>query len=255
MKPSFISVVLASVVSISNAASIDHNKVQPIPQPEAVTNSEKAAVKFKPQLYIETGCASYPAVNAGGETSGGLKGTNGDDACKVSLLASQVYGRATWYQGVWAIMYAWYFPKRFWNMNPSNRHDWANFVVWIDNPAVDNPKILGVSFSKSEKKYDTQTQIYEDAFVGYRVLGTRSNRSYQYGSNSSMRVQHSIWATFGPAFLEFSLYTDGDYQDLIMWEQMTDEVRAALVDSNFDDFEVPFNEDNFNAHLEKAWPF
>ncbi|GMF34797.1 unnamed protein product [Phytophthora lilii] len=222
-------------------------------QPEAVTISEKAALKFKPGLHILDGCASYPAVNAAGETSGGLKGTNGDSGCKVSLLGSQVYGRAGWYQDVWAIMYSWYFPKGFWAGFASRRHDWASFVVWIDNPAVESPRILGVSLSKSEKKYHTETTIYESAFMGYRVLGTRFDRSYIYGSNTSMRVQHSTDDDIS-AVLEFS-YADGEYQDLIMWEQMTDAVRAALVDSNFDDFNIPFNEDHFNEHLEKAWPF
>ncbi|GMF32953.1 unnamed protein product [Phytophthora lilii] len=51
---------------------------------------------------------------------------------------------------------------------------------------------------------------------------------------------------------EFS-ESDGECQDLIMWEQMTDHVRASHVDSNFDDFRVPFNEANFNESLKKAW--
>ncbi|GMF29001.1 unnamed protein product [Phytophthora lilii] len=255
MKLKILAVLLAAVHFAGNAVSLEHEKVQPIPQPEAVTVSEKAAVKFKPGLNIFDGCASFPAVNAAGETSGGLKGSNGADGCKVALKGSQVYGRAGWYQDVWAIMYAWYFPKRFWFASPSGRHDWANFVVWVDNPDLESPRILGVSFSKSEKKYTTETKIYTSAFVGYRVLGTRYNRSYEYGSNTSMRIQHSTQAFFGSAFLEFSYYADGEYQDLIMWEQMTDEVRAALVDSNFGGFRVPFNEDNFKKSLEKAWPF
>ncbi|ETP08904.1 hypothetical protein F441_15185 [Phytophthora nicotianae CJ01A1] len=58
-------------------------------------------------------CVSYPAVNAAGEVTGGLKGTNGNDACKYAPQGSQVYGRAGWYKDLWAIMYAWYFPKGF----------------------------------------------------------------------------------------------------------------------------------------------
>ncbi|GMF29008.1 unnamed protein product [Phytophthora lilii] len=106
MKLKILAVLLAAVHFAGNAVSLDHDKVQPIPQPEAVTISEKAAVKFKPGLDIRDGCDSFPAVNAAGETSGGLKGTNGDSGCKVSLLGSQVYGRAGWYQDVWAIMYS-----------------------------------------------------------------------------------------------------------------------------------------------------
>ncbi|KAG6958611.1 hypothetical protein JG687_00009291, partial [Phytophthora cactorum] len=56
------------------AVSIDHDTVEPIPQLDPVTVSKKAAVKFKPELLT---CASFPAVNAAGETSGGLKGSGG----------------------------------------------------------------------------------------------------------------------------------------------------------------------------------
>ncbi|GMF29009.1 unnamed protein product [Phytophthora lilii] len=136
----------------------------------------------------------------------------------------------------------------------SRRHDWANCVVWIDNPAVESPRILGVSFSKSEKEYTTETEIDPDMFVGYSIRGTRHNYTFFYGSNTSLGIQHSIHSVFGSAFLKFS-FADGKYQDLIMWEQMTDEVRAALVDSNFGDFRVPFNDDNFKKSLEIAWPF
>ncbi|GMF28999.1 unnamed protein product [Phytophthora lilii] len=204
MELQILAVLIAVASFTGSATSIDHDKVEPIPQPQAATVSEKIAIKFKPGF---DGCASFPAVNAAGETSGGLKGTNGADECKVSFLGSQVYGRAGWYQDVWAIMHS-----------------------------------------------CTATEIFVTAYMGYRVLGPRNNRSYEFGSDTSMRIQHSTQTLFGSAFLEFSS-SDGEYQELIMWEQMTDEVRAALVDSNFDSFMIPFNEDHFDEHLKKAWPF
>ncbi|KAL4100177.1 hypothetical protein PRIC1_007972 [Phytophthora ramorum] len=45
----------------------------------------------------------------------------------------------------------------------------------------------------------------------------------------------------------------GEFQDLIMWEQLTDEARAALSDTDFGAL-VPFIDANFKANLEKAWP-
>ncbi|GMF36953.1 unnamed protein product [Phytophthora lilii] len=93
-------------LSTGTAAAVDHDLVEPIPHPEAVTISEKAAVKFKRGLNIIDGCVSFPAVNAVGDTSGGLKPTKGANGCKTALKGSQVYGRAGWYQDVWAIMYA-----------------------------------------------------------------------------------------------------------------------------------------------------
>ncbi|KAF1773385.1 Necrosis inducing protein [Phytophthora cactorum] len=43
-----------------NAGKIDHDKIGPFPQPNPVTISEKAAVKFKPQLNIADGCGLVP---------------------------------------------------------------------------------------------------------------------------------------------------------------------------------------------------
>ncbi|RLN53125.1 hypothetical protein BBJ29_006252 [Phytophthora kernoviae] len=68
---------LATLLTVIGAISIGHDKVQPFPQPEPVTVSEKTAIKFKPQLNINFGCGVYPAVNAAGKTNGGLKGTGG----------------------------------------------------------------------------------------------------------------------------------------------------------------------------------
>ncbi|ETO76221.1 hypothetical protein F444_08344 [Phytophthora nicotianae P1976] len=211
-------------------ATVDHDKIQPFPQPEPVTISEKAAIKFKPQLYIPEGvCVSYPAVNDAGETTGGLKGTNGNDACKYAPLGSQVYGRAGWYKDVWAIMYAWYFPKGFWMNFPSRCHDWKSVVVWIDNPDLEMPKILGVSMSKGDTDYRKETKTWPSSFAGYRTEGRRFHRTYIYGSNSSLRFEYHV--EMSSPYLNFAVW-DGEYQDLIMWEQLTDPARAALNDGN-----------------------
>ncbi|KAE9033148.1 hypothetical protein PR003_g26526 [Phytophthora rubi] len=122
--------------------TIGHDDVKPFPQPEPVTISEKAAVKFKPQIDIVTGCVPYPAVNDIGETSGGLQ-TSGSPRgrCRGSGYGSQIYGRSTWFNGVWAIMYSWYFPKDAPSSRMGHRHDWEHLVVFIDNPDVPEPKI------------------------------------------------------------------------------------------------------------------
>ncbi|ETI32693.1 hypothetical protein F443_20551 [Phytophthora nicotianae P1569] len=224
-------------------ATVDHDKIEPFPQPEQVTISEKAAIKFKPQLgstkiVSEKVCVPYPAVNAAGEVTGGLKETNGkytvhsqkdfpgrsrplDErkvgliihiaACKYAPKGSQVYGRARWHKDLWAIMYTWYFPKGFWMGFPTRRHDWKSVVVWIDNPSLEEPKIVGVSMSES----DTKTR--------------------------SMSLQLAQW--------------DGEYQDLITWEQLTDAARVALNDNaKFGTAEVPFSDTHYEDHLDNAWP-
>uniref|UniRef100_H3H861 Necrosis inducing-like protein NPP1 type n=1 Tax=Phytophthora ramorum TaxID=164328 RepID=H3H861_PHYRM len=232
-------IVVATAFYSVEGVTVDHDKVQPFPQPAPVTISEKAGVKFKPQLTIKAGCFPYPAVNAAGETSGGLKG-NGDELdCILSLLGSQVYGRAGWYNGVWAIMYAWYFPKGFWDTVPYWRHDWSNAVVWIDNPALENPKILGLSLSTSENKYGN-TYVPVPA------------RTIENGTTPTLyRYVPALRAA------ELRLSTSrGPVQDLIMWGQLTDAARAALNDQdNFGRTDVPISDDHFPKLLEEAWPF
>ncbi|KAK1938898.1 hypothetical protein P3T76_008973 [Phytophthora citrophthora] len=230
-----IFVALAAGMSVA----IDHDKIEPFPQPEPVTVSEKAAIKFKPQLN---------------EVTGGLKGTNGNGVCKYAPMGAQVYGRAGWYKDIWAIMYSWYFPKGFnWMKLPSRRHDWKSVVVWIDNPDLETPKIVGVALSKSDTKYWKQLKLEPSYFAGYRREGRRSHRTYIYGSNTSLRFEYEA-SDAGSPYLDFC-YVDGEYQDLIMWEQLTDEARAALNNGeSFGDAVVPISEEHYEKHLDNAWP-
>ncbi|EGZ23123.1 hypothetical protein PHYSODRAFT_445618, partial [Phytophthora sojae] len=85
--------------------------------------------------------------------SGGLKGSGGSPGCEGSPFGSQVYGRAAWHNDLYAIVYAWYFPKGFSGPSPSRRHDWVSAVVWLDNLDVATPKIMGISLSNSDDKY------------------------------------------------------------------------------------------------------
>ncbi|OWZ18786.1 hypothetical protein PHMEG_0007070 [Phytophthora megakarya] len=248
----FATTLFAALI-VCATATIDHDKVQPIPQPEPATISEKAAVKFKPNfsksLYA---CVPFPAVNAAGEVTGGLKGTNGNDACTDAPLGSQVYGRAGWYKDLWAMMYAWYFPKGFQGGFASRRHDWKSVVVWIDNPAVDTPKIVGVSMSESDSKYDKELKVQPSFFVGHRWEGPRFRSVEIFGSNTSLRFQYGM-RIFGSPYLAFAS-VDGEPQDLVMWEQLTDAARAALNDgNNFEKAEVPFSDEHYEDRLKNAY--
>ncbi|KUF93020.1 NPP1 protein [Phytophthora nicotianae] len=216
--------------------TIGHDEVKPFPQPEPVTISEKAGVKFKPQIQIRTGCVPYPAVNELGETSGGLQ-TSGSPrgGCRGSGHGSQVYGRSTWIEGVWAIMYSWYFPKDSPSSRMGHRHDWEHAIVFIDNPEVAEPKILACSVSSHDgyKKYSPCPPWVID------------------GTSLKVRYKHA-WP------LNHDLDTTGDagtFQDLIMWDQMSNDARRALNSVHFGKANTPFNDGNFRPKLEKAWPF
>ncbi|KAG3237738.1 hypothetical protein PI124_g17281 [Phytophthora idaei] len=138
-------------------------------------------------------------------------------------------------------MYAWYFPKGFWVGFPSRRHDWKSVVVWIDNPDFEVPKILGVSMSESDTKYFKNHRLWPSNFVGFQKIDPRYDRTYIYGSNTSLRFYYQ--RDLGPSYMVLSSW-DGEYQDLIVWEQLTDAARVALNDlNNFGKAEVPFNDE------------
>ncbi|TYZ63929.1 hypothetical protein PybrP1_010507 [[Pythium] brassicae (nom. inval.)] len=77
MKTAFLlASALASIAAV-NAAVISHDAVKPFAQPAPTTSAHEAAIKFKPQIHISNGCHPYPAVDAAGNTSGGLKPSGG----------------------------------------------------------------------------------------------------------------------------------------------------------------------------------
>lgn len=109
---------------------INHDQVQPFAQPEPATDSETAAVKFKPFLEVSYGCEPYPAVSANGSVSASLKWTGKNDGdCEGSALGSQVYSRSDWYKDKWAMMYAWYFPKG-WQGRPQSATATCGCMPW-----------------------------------------------------------------------------------------------------------------------------
>ncbi|MDI3412041.1 NPP1 family protein [Bacillus sonorensis] len=136
----------ASLVPTANAGVIDHDKVVGFKEVAPSTVSQKAAKRFQPYLKVYSGCVPFPAVDAQGNTSGGLEPTGAPEG-HCSKNTGQVYTRSAWYNGVWAIMYSWYFPKDEASPGLGHRHDWEGIVVWVDNPANQNPKALSVAYS------------------------------------------------------------------------------------------------------------
>ncbi|EGZ06097.1 hypothetical protein PHYSODRAFT_444351, partial [Phytophthora sojae] len=77
--------LLAALLTCVQAASIPHDQVRPFAQRDPITVSEKAAIKFNPQLTVSEGCHPYPAVQEDGALSGGLKWSGKQDGeCKGS---------------------------------------------------------------------------------------------------------------------------------------------------------------------------
>ena len=134
-----------AVPSAVHAAEIDHDKVVGFREvnPTTVTQKRrKISALFESMAWMCTipSCRCCWKHKQRVKTSGSHNG-----GCSSNI--GQVYSRSDWYNGSWAIMYAWYFPKD----NPSpgfgHRHDWESIVVWIDNPAVANPRVQSIAYS------------------------------------------------------------------------------------------------------------
>ncbi|ETO69038.1 hypothetical protein F442_14103 [Phytophthora nicotianae P10297] len=234
--------VILIVVALTSirAASINHDMVKPFAQPEPITIAEKAAVKFKPSLAVKSGCHPYPIVNAAGDTSTGLEGTGPPDGgCEGPELGSQVYSRSTWCEDKWAIMYAWYFPKDIQNrglVKTGVRHDWVNLVVWLDNPALVKPAMLATSAST----YGNLYVISKPPKTSDVINGTTPKLRYDEDG-------YEAWHTV------FQFHEEGEYKDLIQWNQLTDAAREALTNTDFGVFgHVPFIDAFFETNLKEA---
>ncbi|ETL82107.1 hypothetical protein L917_17669 [Phytophthora nicotianae] len=246
----FAITILFSTPSAQGISSVGHDRVKPFPQPEPITTSQKAAVKFKPQLSIAFGCHPYPAVQADGAVSGGLKYSGKPDGdCKGSALGSQVYSRSTWYRDVWAITYAWYLPKGYervsgLSMVEGHRHFWGYVTVWINNPAVENAYILGVSMS-GQLGHDTQAPVDKKCVDG-----------------STLKLEfdgHVMDGAKGKQGLR-CVEAVGKFQHLITWDQLTEAARDSLNTYNFDSIgrdmgTVPLKDGVFTNLLNSTWPF
>nr|L7NCR8.1 RecName: Full=NLP effector protein 14; AltName: Full=Necrosis-inducing protein 14; AltName: Full=Nep1-like protein 14 [Phytophthora capsici]AEJ88245.1 necrosis inducing protein NPP14 [Phytophthora capsici] len=132
-------------------------------------------------------------------------------------------------------MYSWYFPKDSPSTGLGHRHDWEHVIVWIDNPEIAEPKILAVTPS-AHSGYSAQVPPDAD-----KVEGTSVKVNYE----SKWPINHALGSTT----------KGGDYQDLIMWEQLTDAARLALENTDFGKANVPMKDGNFVGKLNKAWPF
>ncbi|KAE9102124.1 hypothetical protein PF010_g14217 [Phytophthora fragariae] len=146
----------------------------------------------------------------------------------------EIYGRITTFNGVYALMYSWYFPKDSPISGLGHHHDWEHVVVWVNDITLDSPSIIAVSPS---------------ALSGYNIY-------YPPESNTidgfSAKVDYSSsWLVVNHALDSTS--DAGETQDLIMWDQLTDAARTALENTDFGDANVPMKDANFEAKLANAY--
>ncbi len=218
-------------VPSSHAAVINHDQVVGFSEVAPTNDSQRAAKTFQPFLKVYNGSVPFPAVDAQGNTSGGLKPTGSPEG-QSSKSIGQVYARSAWYNGAWAIMYSWYFPKDEASPSLGHRHDWECAVIWIDDPTAANPKVLSISYSQ-------HGGFQNAAPTGNNMSGSHALIGYR----SIWPLNHSL----------FSVTDVGGTQPLINWEQLTPAARDALNTTDFGDANVPFKDSNFTSNLQKAW--
>jgi len=209
------------------AEVIDHDKVRGFP------DSTSGFLKtFQPYLEVHGGCVPFPAVDAAGRVSGGLKpsGMFSYDGCSRNL--GQIYVRATEYQGECAVMYSWFFPKEQipdWPHANGSRYNWEDVVVWLTSCKSD-AQVNAVSYS-SYGRYHITSHPHMD--------GTHPLVAYQRNSPG----KHLTLAD--------TRYRGGK-QPAVSWSGLTEEARQTLETYDFG-IGVPFNSDNFDANLARAW--
>ncbi|KAF1789981.1 Necrosis inducing protein [Phytophthora cactorum] len=132
-----------------------------------------------------------------------------------SVLGSQVYSRSTWYEDKWAIMYAWYFPKDMQNVGLIKK---------------------ATSASTYGIRYETSKPPKRSDIIN--------------GTTAKVRYDEDTWDGWHTIF---QFHEEGEYQDLIQWNQLTDAAREALENTDFGDFaNVPFNDAYFETNLKAA---
>ncbi|CAH0473181.1 unnamed protein product [Peronospora belbahrii] len=213
--------------------TLDFDQVAPFPEVQPDNEMYAAALRFKPQLHISNGCHPYPAVNKHGDTSDGLSVWRIFTTCKGSPLGSQIYGRMVEQGGHFVILYALFFPRdRMVSLPWFGHHSgWEHLFVRLSD-FTSNAELLSVT---------VKTQI------GYTTYGPHEA---QYMDGDHFKVKYT-WLVHSQHFLKATT-KPGEFQDLIMWSNMTKEAQDALEHTKFFGSKSPLSTKKFHRLVAKA---
>ncbi|KAL3443770.1 necrosis inducing protein-domain-containing protein [Aspergillus insuetus] len=229
------STVTDTVAPLTSRDVIDHDAVVGFPETVPDSTLGQLYLAYQPYLYVEGGCVPFPAVDAEGNTSGGLAPT-GSPTGDCSSNTGQIYARSTMASGTSstygnAIMYSWYFPKDSPSTGLGHRHEWEGVIIYLsDASSTSADNILAVCPS-AHGDWNCDTD-------GFSVSGTHPLIRY-----------YSVW----PVNHQMGLTdTVGGTQPLVAWESLTEAARTALENTDFEDATVPFKEGTFAGNLGAA---
>src|SRR3954470_5738586 len=93
-----------------------------------------------------------------------------------------------------------------------HRHDWECVVVWVNNPAVANPTVLGISTSAHGKFPEKESGALKDVMPGTK------HPKIKYYQDTAVVGTHSVHTTGN----------EGRYQPIIGWDFMNNAMRSTL---------------------------
>ncbi|KAG9234897.1 putative NPP1 domain protein [Amylocarpus encephaloides] len=214
---------------IEKRAVIGHDAV--VGFPETVPSGTVGAVykAYQPFLKVVNGCVPFPAVDASGNTGGGLS-PSGSSNGGCSSSTGQIYTRGTTYGNYYAVMYSWYFPKDSPSTGLGHRHDWEGVIVWLSSSTSTSASNIVSVCPSAHGGWDCS--------AGYSLYGTGPLVKYE----SVWPVNHACELT----------NVVGGQQPLIAWESLPAVAQSALSSTDFGAANVPFKNGNFLDNLAKA---
>ncbi|RLN65859.1 hypothetical protein BBP00_00002575 [Phytophthora kernoviae] len=108
--------------------------------------------------------------------------------------------------------------------------------------------------SKYGSQVYSRTAVYKDAWaiMSFGLYRTYAPPGSDKFDGDSVKVRYMN--VNGVRYLK-TTQESGEFQDLVMWKDLTDEARAALETSDFGLATVPFVDDEFLSNLKKAYPW
>ncbi|EHK98223.1 hypothetical protein M7I_5990 [Glarea lozoyensis 74030] len=119
---------------------------------------------YQPYLKVFNGCVPFPAVDAAGNTGGGLKPSGGSNA-NCGSSTGQIYVRGAQSGSRYAVMYSWYFPKDEPSTGLGHRHDWEGVIIWLNSATSTTAANIAAVCPSAHGGWDCATS-------GYTLTGT-----------------------------------------------------------------------------------
>ncbi|KAJ7305526.1 putative NPP1 domain protein [Mycena albidolilacea] len=224
--------LLAAVAAspLSERAVIASDAVVGFPQTVPSGTAGSVYLAYKPHLKVVNGCVPFPAVDAAGNTGGGLNPTGATNG-GCSSSTGQVYVRSGTSNGRFGLLYSWYFPKDEPSDGLGHRNDWEGVIVWLaSSTSTSAANILAVCPS-AHGGWDCSTD-------GFSLTGTSPLIQYE----SIFPIDHAMGLTT----------TVGGTQPLIAWESLPAAAQAALQTTDFGAAIVPFKDSTLASNLAAA---